>query len=542
MKKRVIIFAICFTMIALQVNTGVMAEEIGAVTTDADAADRETDEKEAADLGETDKNTVSSDLESGSNNQGTVDNSDSDVNDQSTSVSDSEDSDMDSSETDEKDTDDEKTSLREELRKHSEEEQDDYEEYWEEDEEYLELEEESEEEYDEEDDQDDIYEIIGFEELGNKNVIISGSNKPSLDDLLLDFPDTIAVVVANQSETTTMNISVSWHCVDDDYEESTDHYFQFVPRWNRSKYPLSADIDEESDIPYISVTVKDSSKKQNVDYELIKWATAYDESSMEEDKEMVFNYLVGKLGLSNAAASGIMANIQYESGFSNTAIGDGGTSYGLCQWHAERFTRLRKYCGSRGIDYRTTEGQLIYLEYELVKSYPDVLEYLKKVENTKTGAYDAAYYWCVNFEKPANMEKKGVLRGNLAKNNLWKIYKDRFVVFNIDYELDEGMNDAANPIAYSNLTEAISLIDPYREGYSFEGWYLEPEYENEITEIVSELAGSITLYAKWAPVEEDLGIIYTDAEYDSIAEYVFDESIGTEDSILGIALGLNRIE
>lgn len=46
----------------------------------------------------------------------------------------------------------------------------------------------------------------------------------------------------------------------------------------------------------------------------------------------VYNALTGA-GFSMAQAAGIMGNAQNESGFNPEAVGDGGTSFGLVQWH-----------------------------------------------------------------------------------------------------------------------------------------------------------------------------------------------------------------
>lgn len=51
----------------------------------------------------------------------------------------------------------------------------------------------------------------------------------------------------------------------------------------------------------------------------------------------VFEFLTTELGLNSAAACGVLANIEAESNFILTSYGDGGTSYGLCQWHDGRF-------------------------------------------------------------------------------------------------------------------------------------------------------------------------------------------------------------
>ena len=47
--------------------------------------------------------------------------------------------------------------------------------------------------------------------------------------------------------------------------------------------------------------------------------------------------ILSEKGYSKAAICAILANMSQESGFRTDAIGDNGTSYGLCQWHAGRW-------------------------------------------------------------------------------------------------------------------------------------------------------------------------------------------------------------
>ena len=136
----------------------------------------------------------------------------------------------------------------------------------------------------------------------------------------------------------------------------------------------------------------------------------------------VYNQLVGKLGFNTAAAAGLMANIKHESGFNCSGTGDGNTSFGLFQWHAGRKSRLISYCKGKNLNYKTVEGQLSYFEYELKKSYKNVYKYLKSVDNSASGAYKAGYYFCYNYEIPANRGVKSGNRGALARDTYWKKY------------------------------------------------------------------------------------------------------------------------
>ena len=136
----------------------------------------------------------------------------------------------------------------------------------------------------------------------------------------------------------------------------------------------------------------------------------------------VYDFLTEELMLSNAAACGVLANIEHESNFQPTIFGDKGTSYGLCQWHNDRFTALRGYCTALGLDYRTVEGQLAYLKYELGNKYTTLLLSLQAIDDTPDGAYRAAYLWCIQFEKPSNMQVKAAQRGELAQGKYWPRY------------------------------------------------------------------------------------------------------------------------
>ena len=133
----------------------------------------------------------------------------------------------------------------------------------------------------------------------------------------------------------------------------------------------------------------------------------------------VYRFLMEEMGINHAAACGVLANVQLESNFRPLALGDGGTSYGICQWHNGRFTHLMNYCKSRDLDYNTLEGQLSFLGYELTHGYRRVYEALKHVEDTAGGAYVAAYLFCYHFEMPDQTLNRSIQRGNLAKTEYY---------------------------------------------------------------------------------------------------------------------------
>ena len=141
-----------------------------------------------------------------------------------------------------------------------------------------------------------------------------------------------------------------------------------------------------------------------------------------DNEKIIFNFLCNNMNLNTAAACGILANIESESSFNPNLYGDYGTSYGICQWHNSRFTQLRNWCSENNKSYMTIEGQLYYLKHELETDYKKMLSAIKSYPNTLSGAYDAAYIWCTDFEIPANAAVKAMQRGRLAQDTYWAKY------------------------------------------------------------------------------------------------------------------------
>lgn len=152
----------------------------------------------------------------------------------------------------------------------------------------------------------------------------------------------------------------------------------------------------------------------------------------------VFNYLTDKMDLNPAAACGIMSNIKNESGFIADIYGPGG-SYGICQWLGVRRSRLFSWCASHGYSAASLNGQLAFLDYELKAYFPSVYNYMKSVSNTASGAYNAGYYWCYNFERPANTHSTSVYRGNVAKNTYWPSMGASKTYLTVDQEEEQGL-------------------------------------------------------------------------------------------------------
>ena len=138
----------------------------------------------------------------------------------------------------------------------------------------------------------------------------------------------------------------------------------------------------------------------------------------EANIQTIYTYLTENAGLNRAAACGILSNIKSESNFNPEAIGDSGNAYGICQWNSRR-NSLISYCEKNGFEsWKSLEGQLGYLQYELeTKGYKkNVGDVLRALPDTAQGAFDAAWYFCVYFEIPADRYNKGNTRGANAVN------------------------------------------------------------------------------------------------------------------------------
>lgn len=302
----------------------------------------------------------------------------------------------------------------------------------------------------------EMHTITGVQDLAeeDRRIDIAYADKPSLEELVEVMPKTMNVYLDGGKEVYT--VPVTWYCVTGDYEDTEGHYYQFSPLFDETQYQLSADLDLLTEVPYISVFLYAGDG--------ISLLSSNSESS---NTTIVFNYLVDELKMNSAAACGVLANIYYESGFDPHMEGDNNTSYGICQWHADRKTNLINYCKSNNLDYTTLEGQLAFLKYELVNSYSKIYNYMLDEKNTADGAYDAGWYWCYNFEVPANRETVSVTRGNLAKNTYWEQYgKDEITppaISNLQ-NLENGI------LLQWKVTAGVSGYNIYRKTSLSDAW------------------------------------------------------------------------
>jgi len=72
------------------------------------------------------------------------------------------------------------------------------------------------------------------------------------------------------------------------------------------------------------------------------------------------------------------------------------------------------------------------------------------------------------------------------------------ITYTITYNLDDGTNHASNPATYTIESSAITLQNPSKTGYTFDGWYNNALFTGtSVTSIPKGSIGNQTYYAKW---------------------------------------------
>ncbi|MFH0776429.1 MAG: phage tail tip lysozyme [Patescibacteria group bacterium] len=112
--------------------------------------------------------------------------------------------------------------------------------------------------------------------------------------------------------------------------------------------------------------------------------------------QIAFEYLKASgLGLTNEQIAGIIGNLQSESGINLNpgAVGDSGTSFGIAQWHNERWAKLNEFSNSNNMDPGTLRAQLGFLVYELQTSEAGALSRLQGARTPEEAAniFNAAF-------------------------------------------------------------------------------------------------------------------------------------------------------
>ena len=114
-------------------------------------------------------------------------------------------------------------------------------------------------------------------------------------------------------------------------------------------------------------------------------------------------------GWSHAQAAGIVANLTTESRLSPSAVGDGGSAYGLGQWHPDRQQTFEQAFG-HPIQGSSFDQQLQFVQYELTHTESSAGGRLRSA----TSAGEAGSLVSLYYERPADASGEAASRATLA--------------------------------------------------------------------------------------------------------------------------------
>lgn len=120
----------------------------------------------------------------------------------------------------------------------------------------------------------------------------------------------------------------------------------------------------------------------------------------------IYDYLTVTHQVSPETALGILANIQAESNFVTSAVGDNGTSFGLFQHHKGRASAMKQHAASRGVHWTDWRAQV---DYAMIEARA-----MKGWNPKATDPREASRWWTIYFERPANAQQKAGQRADLV--------------------------------------------------------------------------------------------------------------------------------
>jgi hypothetical protein len=122
---------------------------------------------------------------------------------------------------------------------------------------------------------------------------------------------------------------------------------------------------------------------------------------------------LAKRGYTPEQIAGILGTLQVESGLRADAIGDNGTSFGLAQWHNDRWKGLKRHAAKMGLDPSDTLAQIDFLDWELRNTNQDAFSALQTAKTPEEAAIAM-----LHFERPHGYTKNNPLGADSAKRRI----------------------------------------------------------------------------------------------------------------------------
>lgn len=141
---------------------------------------------------------------------------------------------------------------------------------------------------------------------------------------------------------------------------------------------------------------------------------------------------------------------------------------------------LSTSCGKKYTVKFLSDNELVK-EVEIKKGEKVSKEVVSKNGYSFTGWYEE--------DKLYNFDTE--ISSNITLVAGWEI-----INFNINYNLNEGVNSLNNPLTYTIENEVI-FEEPSKSGYNFAGWFTDSDCTISINTIAKGATGDVNVYAKW---------------------------------------------
>lgn len=158
---------------------------------------------------------------------------------------------------------------------------------------------------------------------------------------------------------------------------------------------------QKSDLPNILSLNNNSSSN-------VKLNSTSNSKNEEKQKALKTINFFKNLGLTKEQSAGIAGNFHAESGFNTDALGDRGTSFGIAQWHKDRWDKLKEFAKERGVSENEFDTQLSFAWHELQTTENKALRALMKTKTTK----DAAKVFSDHYERPKKYNQARELKAH----------------------------------------------------------------------------------------------------------------------------------
>ena len=181
------------------------------------------------------------------------------------------------------------------------------------------------------------------------------------------------------------------------------------------------------------------------------------------------------------------------------------TGYNFAGWYAdetfsEKVEKIEKGTLGRKKFYAKWQIITYSIEYELNGGENDVnnpTTYTVESEDIVLKKPSKTDYDFVGWYEDEDFSKKvdKIFKGSSANKKFYVKWAP--TVYNIEYELNGGENNFANPTTYTIESEDIVLQMPSKTGYDFVGWFANEAFSKNADKISAGSRGNKKFYAKW---------------------------------------------